>query len=164
MYKINDYLLYKRQVCIVKEIKKKLFNDKDYYIITPLDDESLTISVPTDSPVIRDILTKEEADDIISKIADIKPLSNKDKSLENIYKELLSTEDELDLVKIIKTTYLRNKKRVDNGQKIGDKDDAYFKKAEKLLYTSLGTSLGMSYDECKDYVVKIVEESKKKHV
>ena len=39
-----------------------------------------------------------------------------------------------DLIKIIKTTYLRNKERIDNNKKIGGTDDEYFKQAEKYLY------------------------------
>lgn len=125
----------------------------DYYLLSPIDDASLTIKLPVTSPYIRDILTAQEAEAIIKEIPNIPIIDSDDKSLENIYKELLSTEDPLDLVKIIKTTYLRNKKRVDNGKKIGDKDNNYFQKAEKYLYNSLGISLNMSYEECKNYVI-----------
>lgn len=66
------------------------------------------------------------------------------------------------LIKIIKTTYIRNKERVDNKRKIGEKDDTYFKKAEKLLYTEFSLALNMTYDETKDYVLSKVEENIKK--
>ena len=29
MYKINDYVVYKREVCVVKDLKK--INNQDYY-------------------------------------------------------------------------------------------------------------------------------------
>lgn len=163
MYKVNDKIIYKRDVCIIKEIKEKLFNNKDYYCISPIDDFSLIINVPIDSPILKNILTKEEALDIIEKISKVEPIKCDDKSLENIYKELLNTEETLDLVSIIKTTYLRNKKRVESGKKIGDKDDNYFKKAEKYLYNLLSVSLNMSYEECKEFIINKLDTKEGKH-
>lgn len=153
MYKINDYILYKRDICIIKEIKENYIKGKDYYKISPISDQSLIINIPTDNDCIKDIPTKEEALNIIESIPNVKEINSDDKSLENIYKELLATEDILDLVKIIKTTYLRNKKRLDSGKKIGDKDDSYFQKAEKYLYSTLSVSLNMTYEECREYVI-----------
>lgn len=162
MYKVNDKIIYKRDVCIIKEIKEKLYNNTDYYIISPLTDESLTINIPTNSPAIKRPLTKQEALSIIESIPSIKPIESTEKSLENIYKELLSTEEEKDLICIIKTTYLRNKQRLDNGKKIGDKDETYFQKAENYLYNSLALSLEMTYDECKDYIIKYINNKEVK--
>lgn len=158
MYKTNDKIIYKRDVCTIKEIKKNFYKETDYYCISPIIDPTLTINVPVDTPLIKDILTKQQALTIIDFIPKIEPIDSDEKSLENIYKELLSTDDELDLVKIIKTTYLRNKKRVDTGKKIGDKDDTYFKKAENYLYTSLSISLNMTYEECKNFIIEKLEK------
>lgn len=52
MFKINDYLVYRKEVCKVTEIKEYK-NDFFYYVITPINDTSLKIEVPTDSSVIR---------------------------------------------------------------------------------------------------------------
>ena len=46
MYKINDYVVYKRDVCIVKDIKDNYRNNEGYYILYPIDDDSLKIEVP----------------------------------------------------------------------------------------------------------------------
>lgn len=158
MYKINDKIIYKRDICIIKEIKKNYYKENDYYCISPISDTTLTINIPVDTPSINNLLTKQEALSIIDNISKVEPIDSDDKSLENIYKELLSTDDILDLVKIIKTTYLRNKKRVDSGKKIGDKDDTYFKKAESYLYNILSTSLDMTYEECKNYIIEKLEK------
>ena len=42
-----------------------------------------------------------------------------------------------DLIKIIKTTYLRNDNRQKEGKKLADKDSFFFNKAEKFLYTEI---------------------------
>lgn len=160
MYKVNDYIIYKRDVCKINEIKKNYYGGKDYYSITPIIDNTLTINVACDSPKIKDILTKEEASKIIEAIPNVEIIDSNDKTLENIYKSLLATDDILDLVKIIKTTYLRNKSRVDSGKQIGDKDKSYFDQAEKYLYNTLGISLGMNYEETKKYIINKIGEQK----
>ena len=74
--------------------------------------------------------------------------------MENEYKRLLDTRDLNDLVKIIKTTYLRNKERIDNKKKISEKDDNYFNKAEDYLYTELSVALNMKKSEVKKYIIE----------
>lgn len=161
MYKINDYILYKREVCQVRDIKEKYFQDRDYYVLTPVNDESLTLKVPVDAKDIQNILTKEQALDIIKAIKDVECIKTDEKSLENVYKELLSTQNPLDLAKIIKTTYIRNQNRLNSGKKIAEKDNNYFNLSEKYLYTTLGIALDMSYDECKKYVIDFITEQEK---
>lgn len=102
MYKINDYILYKHDISIIKDIKN--INDKSYYVITPLIDETLTLMVPTINKqgFIKDILTKEEAENLIKEIPNIEPLDINDKNIELSYKELLNTVSHTNLIKIIK--------------------------------------------------------------
>ena len=83
MYKVNDKIIYKREVCIIKEIKEKYYHEKDYYCISPITDRTLTINIPVDSPLIKDILTKEQALNIIDSISKVEPILSDDKSLEN---------------------------------------------------------------------------------
>lgn len=156
MYKENDCVMYKHDICKVREIRRNDLNDNDYYILVPLSDESLVISVPVENRLnyIKTIMTKDEANDLIESIKDIEPLSNiNDKNIENTYKELINSCDRVDLVKIIKTSFLRNKERIDNKKKIGEKDKNYFEKAESYLYNELAISLSMSCDEVKEYII-----------
>ena len=161
MYKENDYLVYKKDVCKVKEIKKNKMNGKDYYILVPINDESLIIDVPTDNRMgfIRNIISKEDAEKLIKKIPKIETLKNiDDKYIEKTYKELLYNGDLEDLIKIIKTTYLRNDFRIKSNKKISDKDKTYFEKAEEYLYNELSISLNMSFNDTKNYIFKSVQE------
>ncbi|MBR3162159.1 MAG: hypothetical protein IKF19_05460 [Bacilli bacterium] len=161
MYKTNDYLVYKKDVCKVKDIKKNKLNGLDYYILVPIDDDSLIIDVPTDNRMgyIKDIITKEEAEKLINSIPQIEPLSNiEDKNIENRYKNLIYNGTREDLIRIIKTTYLRNEERIKNKKRISDKDFNYFNKAEKYLYNELSIALNMSFDETKDYIISKVKE------
>lgn len=161
MYKINDYIIYKREVCKVINVLPKYYKNQDYYLLSPLSDSSLTIKVPIDNNSIRNLITKKEVLKIITEIPNISPVNTNDKNLENIYKELLSSNTHENLIKIIKTTYLRNKERIDNNKKTTDKDTYYFNLAEKYLYEEFGIVLNKTFDEVKEYIINKVEELSK---
>lgn len=81
-----------------------------------------------------------------------------EENLEVQYKDMLNTGNHKDLIKIIKTTYLRNEDRVNSKKRISEKDSTYFKLAEKYLYNELAISLNMTVDEVKDYIFEIVNK------
>lgn len=156
MFKENDYVIYKKDVCKIKTIKHNAMNGNDYYVLLPIDDESLVIDVPTDNRMgyLRNIITKEEAENIINQISKIEILDNiNEKNIENTYKELLYNGNHEDLIKIIKTSYLRNQSRINNKKKISDKDTKYFELAEKYLYNELAVALNKTVDETKEYII-----------
>jgi len=155
MFNVNDYVVYKRDVCKVMEIKKNNLNNEDYYLLVPIDDQSLKIEIPVTnrSGFLRKLITKEEVEKFISIIPSIGIIESNDKQIENEYKRLKASNNHEDLIKIIKTTYFRNKERLDNNKKIGDRDEIYFNKAERYLYNEFRIVLGLSYEDTKKYVV-----------
>lgn len=160
MYKENDYVVYKHDVCKIKNIINDEKANQSYYVMTPIDDDSLIIKIPTNIKVgLRDIISKEEAESLIKEIKNIEPLKNIDeKNLFIEYKELLNKGTHIDLIKIIKTTYLRNNERINKKKKISEKDDTYFNMAERYLYNELCISLDKSTDEIIKYITEIVNE------
>lgn len=159
MFKINDYIVYKKDVCKVKDIKQNHLNGLDYYVLESIDDKTLTIEIPSNTEFIRNIISKKEVEKIINTISQIEIITvDNERAYEQIYKELLKG-NHLDLIKIIKTTYLKNENRVLNNKKISEKDDIYFKKAEKLLYNEFSIALNMTFNEIKEYVFSKVKET-----
>lgn len=161
MFNIGEYVVYKKDVCKIKDIKVKHINDKDYYKLEPLDDPTLIIDIPVENAYIRKLISTNEVEEIIRTIPKIKKIECDEKMLENEYRCLLNSDNHIDLIKIIKTTYLRNKQRLDNKKKVGNKDDNYFKKAEKYLYNEFSIVLNMSYDDTKDYIINRVTNMEK---
>lgn len=154
MYKINDKVVYKGDVCIVKDIKEKYFKNIDYYVLSPINDFSLTINAPTDSKDIRTIISKEKALELIDKIPSIKLIDiDNEKYIEKEYKDMLSEQTYDGLIKIIKTAYLRNETRINNNKKISEKDDTYFKVAEQKLYDELSIALNIKPEEVKKTII-----------
>lgn len=147
------YIIYERDVCIIEEVMKKYIKGIDYFILRTLNDKTLKISVPVTSKMLRNVISFDEANELINNMKNIDVLKD-EKQMENEYKRLLDTRDLNDLVKIIKTTYLRNKERIDNKKKISEKDDNYFNKAEDYLYTELSVALNMKKSEVKKYIIE----------
>lgn len=158
MFKVGDYLVYRRDVCKLIEIKKKYFRDQDYYVLTPLLDTSLKIEVPTSNDNFRPLISKEKVHEIIEEIPSVNPIECEDNRMyENEYKALINSGELIDLVKIIKTTFLRNKAKTEKKQKLNEKDNSYFHLAEKYLYQEFSVVLNMSYDDTKKYVIEKVK-------
>ena len=158
MFKIGDYVVHKRNVCKINKIRT--IKDKDYYVMNPIDDQTLIINVPVDDSTccLRSTLSRGDAIDLINSLHKVKVIDTTDKMIENQYKLLLQTGKHEDLICIIKTAYLRNVERKKSGKKIGEIDDSYFKLAEKILYNELSISLGKNYDDTKNYVIETVRK------
>lgn len=160
MHQINDYVIYKKEVCKIKEIKE----DKRLgtcYVLSSLNDPSLTITLQKEKgeTLIRRLMTKEEMDCFIEEIPKISKIECESKLIEQEYRKLFHSEDLKDLIKIIKTAYERNDERLKNNKKASEKDTHYFEKAEKCLYQEFSIILGITYEEAKEYVIFKVKES-----
>ena len=153
MYKIGDYVIYLKDVCKVFDIKEKYMNDTDYYILVPINDESLKLSVPVTNETLRNLPSLNEVNDMLDNIRNISVLTEDNKQLEDEYKKLISNGSYEDLIKVMKTAYLRNKKRLDNKRSISSKDKNYMEIAEKHLIPELAIVLDMSIDETEKYVI-----------
>lgn len=151
MYNIGDYVVYKREVCEITDIKVKYIKDKDYYCMRSIRDKTLGVSVPTDSNLIRNILSKEEALNIINYIDNIDYNYNEDR-FDNECKELMKTDKIEDLIKIIKMSHKRCEDRINQGKKVGDRDNDFIKKCEDIFYIEMSLALSMSYDDVVEFI------------
>ena len=156
MYQINDYLKYGKDVCRVKEIEEKKFNDQDYYLLVPVKDETLKIEIPVTSDKVQDLISKDKLESLLDKIPEIETIELEDKFMESEYKRLMSTGEYEDIMRVIKTTYLRNKIRKQNNKKLAEKDINYFQQAEDL-FNEFSVVLGKSFDDTKNYVITKID-------
>lgn len=103
MFKENDYVVYKRNVCGVKEIKYNHYQGKDYYILSPVNDDTLTIDISKENKLgfLRPIMRSNEVLKLIKKIKDIDIIETNEKIIETEYKNLMKSNKMEDLIKII---------------------------------------------------------------
>lgn len=89
MKKIGEFIVYKRDVCEMVDIKEKYLRDIDYYILSPVLDKSLRIQVPVNSTLFRELVSSHDVEKLISKISCIPIIEVDEKFLEAEYKKLL---------------------------------------------------------------------------
>ena len=154
MYKINDKVVYKKDVCLIQDIKD--INGLSYYVLIPVNDETLKISVPVTSNSVREVLTKKKAEELIKRMKEIAPLEDEGQ-LDYTFRSLINEGSYESLIQIIKTIY--NRQKINKKKKLSDRENTYYKEAEKYLYTELGTALKMTVKDTKKYIISILEEN-----
>lgn len=164
MFAINDVVVYKRDVCKIEAIKKKLFNNEDYYILHNMFDDTVVVKVPVSNrgKNLRSTITKDEVERLINKIPDIDPIDGEIRMIENEYKSLLLTDEHEDLIKIIKSAYSRNQHRIEQNKATNSKDSQYLAQAETYLFQELSIVLGMTIDEVRQYIIDEVSKLEEK--
>ena len=158
MKKIGEYVVYRKEVCEIKDVKENLVNHVMSYKLVPITDTSLTMNIPVDNEFIRDLMTLEDINVLIGQIKDIPILLGEAKQLENEYKRVLNEGTNYGLVQIIKTTYERNQARIKNNKKVSEKDNRYFEMAEKYLYNEMAIVLNMTPEDVRNYVIEQVSK------
>lgn len=163
MYEIGDYLVKSVDgVCKVEDILHLNISGVDknrlYYLLLPIDNTNEKIYIPTDmiNSTIRKVMTEEEVWNLINRIQDIEEIwVDNERIREHIYREAVRSCKPEDLIGIIKMTYLRKKKRLEQGRKNTVVDERYFKIAENNLYSELGFVLNKDKNE----VCKLITDS-----
>ena len=155
MYKVNDIVVYRRDVCKVVGKHRSDFTGEMCYDLVPYrnQDGSVKMQVPISNKAgnLRDLITEEQIQQLIKDTPDIETLENKPANMKSQYAALLKGNEVSDLVRIIKTSYGRNKARMEQHKKLASIDDEYLRRAEKCLYNEISASTGMSFDESKEY-------------
>ena len=166
MFEIGEYIVYGNTgVCRVEEVTKMPVpgtrDDKLYYALEPVYRKGCRVFTPVDNQKVkmRPVLTQQEADDLIGRIKEIDILWVKDeKNREQIYKDAIRTCNCEELVKIIKTLYLRKEKRLAAGKKVTSSDARYLHLAEESLYGELSVVMGIPKNEMESFIYNRVKE------
>lgn len=166
MYKVNDIVVYRRDVCKIVGKHRSDFTGEMCYDLVPYlkQDGSVKMQVPVSNKAgnLRDLITEDEIRELIISAPDIRTLENKPANMKSQYAALLKGNDIQDLICIIKTSYGRNKARMEQHKKLASIDDEYLQKAENYLYQEISVALGKTYEEAKAYfedeVAKLAEE------
>lgn len=165
MFNIGDYIVHGRNgVCKIEDITHIDISGADkkqlYYALSPMKSPGSKVFFPVDSDkvIMRAIVTKEEAENIVKAIETIEPAwIENERQRELKYKEAIGTCDCIQWISIIKTLYLRNKERVEQGKKVTFVDDRYYKEAKQNLYDEFSIALGIGKDEVEDYIIQHIK-------
>jgi CarD family transcriptional regulator len=169
MFQVNDYVIHgKYCVCKIVDICTPPFetsdNNSKYYVLKTVGVNGNTIYTPVenDRVVMRHIMTKEEAMELIHKVPILDTIEvENEKNRETHYRNMMSKGDSVELIKLIKTIVLRKEMCLTNGKKFSATDDKYLRLAEESLYGELSCTFGLSTDEVKEYFIQEVKQLEK---
>lgn len=133
--------------------------DKMYYtLVSPyMKGSKIFSAVDNQKVIMRAVMNKDEAMELIDSMKDMELLEiQDDKKRNEVFKEALRTYDCKELVKIIKTLYVRQEQKQAEGKKNTAGDEKFFHIAEERLYGELAISLDMEKKDVKEYVEKRV--------
>lgn len=153
MFKVNDYVKYKNDVCVISNIKEiRGFN---YYTLAPIQDTSLIVNLPVDTNLVKPLIEYNDAIKMIDDLPNLSVLNmTNDKALEQSYRKLLLSDETIDLFTIVKTAFLRNKKRNDSGRKLGSVDTHYYEEASKKLLLELSIVMHLDEDKIENILIE----------
>lgn len=167
MFNKGEYVIYGNTgVCEIIDISTLDIHgapkDKLYYILKPVNQNKSKVFTPVDNTkvVIRKLASKEDVEEIIGDIPNIKELLVQDEKLrEQTYKECIKSCQCRQLISLIKTIYSRKEQRLNQGKKLSATDEKYFKLAQDTLNTEFAISLKLSVDEMEHYILNRVRNS-----
>ena len=111
--------------------------------------------VDNDKIVMRPLISRKEAEELISEMPEIEELSVPSEKLrEQTYKDCLRTGNCREYIRIIKTLYKRKMARVAIGKKITTTDERYLKQAEDALYSEFAVLFRVKREE----VPQVIDE------
>lgn len=167
MYQVDDLIVYGNHgVCRVAEVGTPKVpvadRNRQYYTLRPAYQREQVIYAPVDNnkTVMRPILTKQEADDLIEEIPKLNTVwIASEKEREAQYKATIRTCDCKELVRMIKTLYERKRERVQSGKKVPVVDERYFHQAEEQLCGELAIVLKIPKEEVSGYIAECAKLS-----
>lgn len=171
MYEVGDLIVYGRTgICEVTEITTLKMDgvpkDKLYYILRPVREKHGKVFTPVDNEkiVMRKVISKEEAEELIREIPQIEGLwIGSEKQREEKYKECMKSCKCAEWVRIIKTLYQRKMSRLKQGKKITATDERYLRMAEGNLYSELSIALGIPESGMEAYITNQINETEERY-
>ncbi len=165
MFNIGDFIIYGNNgVCKITNVGPMKMpgvpKDRLYYTMVPcyIRDSEIFTPIDNERVVMRKVMSKDEAEDFIQSISEIKELEIiEEKKRELEYKQAVLTCEPEILVSLIKTIHTRMEDRIAVGKKVTSSDSKYFHIAEESLCGELAISLEMDKDEVRDYIKEKVE-------
>ena len=162
MYKVGDMVMYGTfGICKITAIEKRDFTgeEQEYYILKHITSDKNTYYVPTNNEAalskMRSICSKSEVDELISHMNSegLIWIDNDIKRKEE-YSRIIKDADKHEIIRLIKTLYLRRKELTETGKKLRSSDENYLNLAENMLFEEFAYALDMDRSEVVEYIEK----------
>ena len=160
MYSIGDMVMYGSfGICKVTAIEKRDLTgeEQEYYILKHINSEKNIFYVPTTNDAalskMHPICSKAEVDELISHMNSegLIWIDNDSKRKEE-YSRIIKDADKHEIIRLIKTLYLRRKELAESGKKLRSTDENYLSLAENMLFEEFAYALDIDKSEVVKYI------------
>ena len=140
---MNNYVITKKGIGKIIDVQD------DYHVELYHSEQQIRIS---EDDIIREICSQEVIEEMIDRIAYICTFSiDNEKMRKDIYCDAMNEYDEISWVKVIKSTYLKNKQK-----KAKDFEKRMAKEAKEFLYGEISILLNIPYKNVEKYIIEKV--------
>ncbi len=158
MFKINDSVIHCREG-LSTIVSMSNMNGKDYFLVSVNRNSGETIYVPVDtaSSIIRPLMDKKAADELLLYIKKIKKEFNTNtKQRRDAYKKMLSSGSVKEIAYLYRQLYFYEKIGGENNTeiKLGPVDIDMLSYAQNMLMDEFALSYNVKREEVKDFVEK----------
>jgi len=164
LYSINEYIVYgKAGVSQIIDIRKENFEgleEQTYYVLKPVYSEKSIIYAPVDRNLnkLRKVLTVEEIYEIIGALPEEKTIwIANDHSRKERYLKILKEGSHIELARLLKTLYEKNKELTSTGKKLHVSDERIMKEAERILFEEFAFVLKIEPEEVLPFITEKIE-------
>ncbi|HHU63636.1 MAG TPA: CarD family transcriptional regulator [Clostridiales bacterium] len=162
MFNIGDLIVYSAHgICRIVDIQEKTYLGvtKKYYILHPLDDDNLKISIPVDSKkvVMLELLDKDEAQEILEsfKLPGVEWIEA-DNQRYDTYLNMVKEGNRKEIARIA-NTLMRQKIKLENGgRKFHERDRRLLTSIQDTLFSELAYALNTTYEAIYDKIMSFI--------
>ncbi len=165
MFNIGDIIIYSAHgLCQIDDICEKTYGDTtgSYYVLHPLENSKLIISIPIDSKKIlmQKVMEREEAEEILYSFQQpgIEWIENVRQRTKH-YSSLINTGDRKEIAKVAITLMKKKLEANSDKKKPHDHDRALLAYIQKIMFMELSVSLDTSYEEISDKINSMISQS-----
>ena len=162
MYSIGDKIMYSSfGICKVTAIEKRNLTgeEQEYYILKLINSDKNIFYVPTNNDTalskMHPICSKAEVDELISHMNSEGLIwIDNDIRRKEEYSRIIKDADKREIIRLIKTLYLRRKELAEIGKKLRSTDENYLSLAENMLFEEFAYALDIDKSEVVEYIEK----------
>ena len=170
MFKKGDLVIYSAHgICKIDDIcEKKISNViKQYYLLHPMEDKKLNISIPVDNDkiTIQKLLTKEEAENIIESFKyEGYEWIDSDNQRNNHYSDIVKAGNRVEIAKVANTLMKKKIEIEDSSKKFHEKDKKILQGIQNILFSELAFILNTTSEEIEEKINGYIDYTKNEDI
>jgi CarD family transcriptional regulator len=161
MFNVGDRIIYASQgICQIDEICEKtvLGVTRDYYVLHPLDNPSLKISIPVDNDIMNKLVDKKEAEEIIEsfKGPGVRWIEKSSQRIQ-VYDGIIKKGDRREISQVANTLMREKIKAEKSDKKFPEKDRELLDFIQNILFSEIAISLNTSFEAVHKRVLDLIK-------